>query len=94
VCAPGTIYEFEADYLMKLNDKSKHDDVIMAWERLVERNPEDKRYLLGLEKARNVQPENRKAFWDGLAKKYPKSNSIKVIPLQFLQGNSNPGFHL
>jgi NMDA receptor-regulated protein 1 len=86
VCAPGTIYEFEADYLMKLNDKSKYDDVVRAWERLVERNPGDQEYLIGLEKVKNVQPEDRKAFWDDLAKKYPKSNAVKLIPLEFLQG--------
>jgi NMDA receptor-regulated protein 1 len=88
VCAPGTIYEFEADYLMKLNDKSKHDDVVKAWERLVDRNPEDQEYLFGLEKVRNVQTDERKAFWEDLAKKYPKSNAIKLIPLEFLQGSS------
>lgn len=75
---------------MKLNDKSRHDDLINAWERLVERNPEDNGYLFGLEKARNVQPETRREFWMDLAKKYPKSNAIKLIPLEFLQGNCNP----
>jgi len=90
VCAPSTIYEFEADYLTKLNDKSKHDNLVEAWERLVERNPENKGYLFGLEKARIVQPHERKAFWEELAMKYPKSNSIKLIPLEFLQGDSNP----
>jgi len=88
VFAPGTIYEFEADYLMRLNDKSKHSEVVEAWERLVERNPDDKEYLFGLEKVKNVQPGDRKTFWEELAKKYPKSNAIKLTPLEFLQGTS------
>ena len=86
VCAPGTIYEFEADYLAKLNDKSKQEDTIKAWEKLVERNPENKEYLYGLEKARNLSPTNRKEFWEELGEKYPKATSIKVIPLEFLEG--------
>jgi len=86
VCAPGTIYEFEADYLTKLNDKSKQEDKIKAWERLVERNPENKEYLFGLEKANDISPANRKAFWEELGTKYPKATCIKVIPLDFLEG--------
>jgi NMDA receptor-regulated protein 1 len=86
VCAPGTIYEFEADYLTKLNEKSKQEDKIKAWERLVERNPENKEYLFGLEKANDISPANRKAFWEELGTKYPKATCIKVIPLEFLEG--------
>lgn len=86
VTAPGVVYEFEADYLSKLNDKSKHEDLVNACEKLVERNPENKEYLMELEKAKN--PSDRKAFWEELAAKYPKATSIKVIPLEFLQGNS------
>jgi N-alpha-acetyltransferase 15/16, NatA auxiliary subunit len=88
VCVPGVVYEFEADYLAKLDDKSKQEDLVKAWERLVERNPENKEYLFGLEKARNVSPENRKAFWEELAEKYPKANLVKVIPLEFLEGSN------
>src|SRR5579859_341529 len=84
VTAPGIVYEFEADYLSKLKDKSKHEDLVNAWEKLVERNPENKEYLVGLEKAKNST--DRKAFWEELATKYPKATSIKVIPLEFLEG--------
>ena len=90
VCAPGVVYEFEADYLTKLNDKSKQEDLVQAWERLVERNPENKEYLFGLEKARNITTANRKAFWEELAAKYPKATAIKVIPLEFLEGIYSP----
>jgi len=88
VYAPGVIYEFEAEYLMKSTDKSKKEDLINAWERLVERNPENKDYLFGLEKANNVKENERKAFWEKLAETYPKSTIIKVIPLTFLEGYS------
>jgi NMDA receptor-regulated protein 1 len=80
------VYEFEADYLIKLNDKSRQEDLVKAWERLVERNSENKEYLLGFEKAKNISPDNRKVFWEELEVKYPKSTSIKVIPLGFLEG--------
>jgi hypothetical protein len=89
VPAPGVVYEFEADYLSKLNDKSKHEDLVNAWEKLVERNPENKDYLIGLEKAKNLSPADRKTFWEGLAAKYPKATSIKVIPLEFLEGTTS-----
>jgi N-alpha-acetyltransferase 15/16, NatA auxiliary subunit len=87
VSAPGVIYEFEAEYLMKLNDESKKADLIDAWEKLVERNPENEHYLFGLEKARNISDADRKAFWEELAQEYPKSTAIKVIPLGFLEGD-------
>jgi NMDA receptor-regulated protein 1 len=86
VVAPGVVYEFEADYLSKLNDKSKYEDLVNAWEKLVDRNPENKEYLTGLEKAENLAPADRKAFWEDLAMKYPRATSIKVIPLEFLEG--------
>jgi hypothetical protein len=89
VCAPGIIYEFEAKYLAELNDKSKRGDLIEAWERLVDRNPDNKEYLLGLEKAKNVSGPERKAFWERLAANYPKAACIKVIPLEFLHGTSS-----
>jgi hypothetical protein len=86
VVAPGVVYEFEADYLSRLSDKSKYEDLVSAWEKLVERNPENKEYLTGLEKAKNLAPADRKAFWEELATKYPRATSIKVIPLEFLEG--------
>jgi len=89
VSAPGVIYEFEASYLMKLNDKSNRGELITAWERLVERNPENRDYLFGLEKASALADyDARKKFWESLAAKYPRSTSIKVIPLDFLHGAS------
>ena len=88
VSAPGVVYEFEANYLMKLNDKSRKEDLIKAWERLVERNSENKDYLFGLERANEISDKDRKSFWEGLAEKFPKSNSIKVLPLTFLEGAS------
>jgi NMDA receptor-regulated protein 1 len=87
VCSPGVVYEFEADYLSKLDDRSKQEDLVKAWERLVDRNPENKTYLYGLEKANNIPITDRKTFWRNLAVKYPKATSIKVIPLGFLEGN-------
>jgi len=93
VCAPGTIYEFEADYLTRLNDKSKQEDLVKAWEKLVERNPDNNEYLFGLENAMDISPADRKGFWEELAQKYPKSTSIKVVPLTFLEGISRP-FHI
>ena len=86
VCAPGVIYEFEAEYLSKLQDFSKQEEVVKAWERLVERNPESKDYLYGLERAMNISPDNRKSFWEDLSGKYPRATSIKLIPLEFLEG--------
>jgi hypothetical protein len=72
---------------MKLNDKSKWESLIKSWERLVERNPDNKEYLFGLEKAKEITDyDGRKTFWQTLASKYPKSTSIKVIPLDFLHG--------
>lgn len=89
---PGTIYEFEANYLAKLNDRSKQDDLIDAWERLVDRNPDNKDYLFGLEKVKLQTGVERRAFWDELATKYPKAAAIKSIPLEFLEGT--PVSHL
>jgi len=86
VCAPGTIYEFEAEYLARWNDNSEKEDTIKAWEKLVERNPENKEYLYGLEKAKNISPSSRKEFWEELEENYPKATCIKVIPLGFLEG--------
>jgi N-alpha-acetyltransferase 15/16, NatA auxiliary subunit len=86
VTATGVVYEFEADYLSKLNDKSKEEDLVTAWERLVQRNPDSKEYLLGLEKARKITDGDRKAFWQELESKFPKASTIKVIPLEFLEG--------
>jgi len=71
---------------MKLNDKSKQEDLIKAWEKLVDRNPENREYLFGLEKAKNISLAERKSFWEELAQKYPKTTSVKVIPLDVLQG--------
>ena len=87
VCAPGSVYELEADHLAKLNDKSKHEDLVKSWDRLVQRNPDNKDYLFGLERAMNISAEGRKAFWEELARKYPKGTTIKVVPLGFLEGN-------
>jgi hypothetical protein len=69
-----------------LNDKSKREDLIDAWERLVDRNPDNKDYLFGLEKARLLSGAEPKTFWEELAAKYPKAAAIKVIPLDFLEG--------
>jgi hypothetical protein len=88
VCSPGVVYEFEANYLTRLNDDSKRQETIKAWEKLVDRNPENREFLFGLEKARNLSPTDRKSFWQELAVKYPKATSIKLIPLDFLEGNS------
>lgn len=90
---PGTIYEFEANYLSKLNDKSKREDLIDAWERLVDRNPDNKDYLFGLETAKLSSGVEPKKFWEELAAKYPKAAAIKVIPLEFLEGMPFSGFN-
>jgi hypothetical protein len=94
VCAPGTIYELEADYLARLNDELKKEDLINAWEKLVERNPDNKDYLFGLEKAKDISPADRKTFWEELAQRYPKASSIKVIPLEFLEGTPSNSVNL
>ena len=87
VSAPGVIYEFEADYLARLNDESRKEDLIKAWEKLVERNSENRDYLFGLEKARAVSEGDRKKFWEDLALQYLRATAIKLIPLEFLEGD-------
>jgi hypothetical protein len=52
----------------------------------VDRNPDNKDYLFGLETAKLLSGVEPKKFWEELAAKYPKAAAIKVIPLEILEG--------
>lgn len=86
VSDPLSVMEYRAKYLLELGKKKEAEREYRA---LIKRNPDCREYLFKLEEALGIAPANtqlRKILYDRLAEKYPKSNAIRAIPLEFLTG--------
>lgn len=85
--------ERRADLLLKLGRSS---DSEKQYRELIQINSEQNEYYAGLQRAlglagpsfTSVQLEQLTSLYDELSSLYPKSDSIKRIPLQFLQGEA------
>jgi len=81
------LLESRAEYLLKLG---RNEDARKAYKALLDRNPEQRAYYTGLEKAMGIEPENRKeakALYDEYANKFDRSDAPRRIPLDFLDGD-------
>ncbi|KAF3805121.1 N-terminal acetyltransferase A complex subunit nat1 [Colletotrichum gloeosporioides] len=79
--------ELRAKYLLELGKK---EEAIAAWEALVERNADRPAYFEGLEKAHafsDSDKDARKQVYDTYAKKFPRSDAPRRLPLNFLTGD-------
>lgn len=80
------VLESRALYLSKLGRK---DEAIAAYRALIDRNPEHPDYynsLLELLQIDSTDQSARKAVYDEYAKKYPRCDAAKRLPLDFLTG--------
>lgn len=80
------VLEYRAQYLLELERYKEAEKEIRA---LIKRNPDCYEYYERLEKALQVDSSNltlRKALYDRLSQKYPKSDVPKYLPLKFLSG--------
>ncbi|KAK1969652.1 tetratricopeptide [Colletotrichum sublineola] len=80
--------ELRAKYLVKL---AKKEEAIAAWEALIERNPDRPAYFEGLESAHafgDGEQDARKAIYETYAKKFPRSDAPRRLPLSFLSGDA------
>ena len=82
------VLELKADYLLKLG---KNSEAEKAYRSLIHRNPENRTYFLGLEKALGAEDNaGRKAMkpmYDEYAEKNPRGDAARRIPLDFLEGD-------
>ncbi|KAK9467758.1 NMDA receptor-regulated protein 1-domain-containing protein [Lipomyces arxii] len=80
------VSEYRAKYLYELGRLA---EAVVAYRKLVHRNPDCKKYLQALEQALGIldKPSERKVLYEELAKKYKRSDVIRAIPLSFLEGD-------
>lgn len=81
------VMEMRADYLLRVDRKPEAE---AAYAALLERNPDDSLYYDGLIKAKGIEEKDKKALkamYDEWAEKYPRSDSPRRLPLDFLQGD-------
>ena len=86
VSDPLSIMEYRAKYLLELG---RNKEAEREYRALVKRNPENRLYLAQLEQSLNIEPTNiklRQVLYNRLAEKYPRSDAIRAIPLEFLSG--------
>ncbi|KAG7049787.1 acetyltransferase [Colletotrichum scovillei] len=79
--------ELRAKYLVKLGKK---EEAIAAWQALVERNADRPAYFEGLESAHAFSDSDaaaRKEIYEKYAKKFPRSDAPRRLPLNFLSGD-------
>ncbi|KAK1532104.1 tetratricopeptide [Colletotrichum costaricense] len=79
--------ELRAKYLVKLGKK---EEAIAAWQALVERNADRPAYFEGLESAHAFSDGDaaaRKEIYEKYAKKFPRSDAPRRLPLNFLSGD-------
>nr|XP_036579003.1 tetratricopeptide [Colletotrichum truncatum]KAF6786434.1 tetratricopeptide [Colletotrichum truncatum] len=79
--------ELRAKYLVKL---SKKEQAVAAWEALIERNPDRPAYFEGLESAHGFSHsdnDTKKQIYETYAKKFPRSDAPRRLPLNFLSGD-------
>lgn len=80
------VMESRADYLFKLGKK---DEAVKAYRDLLDRNSEHIAYYEKLEEALGISADDvvaRKAIYDEYSQKYPRCDSARRIPLDFLTG--------
>jgi peptide alpha-N-acetyltransferase len=80
------VLELRAKYLAALGRK---EEAAKAFRALIDRNSECKIYYEGLATAMGIEPSNYKALkaiYDEYAEKYPRSDSARRLPLDFLEG--------
>ncbi|KAJ8099188.1 NMDA receptor-regulated protein 1-domain-containing protein [Lipomyces tetrasporus] len=80
-----SLMEYRAKYLL---DLERLPEAVKAYTKLLRRNPDNKEYFFGLEKALGIKDdvEKKKALYQVLAKQYKYSDLAKSIPLSFLSG--------
>ncbi|KAK9493678.1 NMDA receptor-regulated protein 1-domain-containing protein [Lipomyces doorenjongii] len=80
-----SVMEYRAKYLLELG---RLPEAVKAYRKLLHRNPDNKEYFYGIEKALGVQDdvEKKKTLYQVLAKQYKYSDPAKSIPLSFLSG--------
>ncbi|KAK2734256.1 hypothetical protein FQN55_002873 [Onygenales sp. PD_40] len=80
------VMEMRADYLLRLDRK---DEAAAAYEALLERNAENSHYYDALIKAKGIDESDHKtlkSFFDEWVEKFPRGDSARRIPLEFLEG--------
>ncbi|KAK5996629.1 Gastric cancer antigen Ga19 [Cladobotryum mycophilum] len=81
------VMEYRAEYLLKLGRK---EEAAKAYRALIERNTEHAAYYEKLEEALEISADNiaaRKVIYDEYAKKYPRCDAARRLPLDFLTGD-------
>jgi peptide alpha-N-acetyltransferase len=81
------VMELRAKYLKKLGRK---EEAVKAFRALIDRNVEHKFYYDELTTAMGIEPSDHKALkavYDEYAEKYPRSDSARRLPLDFLEGS-------
>lgn len=79
------ILEARAEFNLKLG---KLEEAEKAYRILLDRNPEKRDYYNGLEKALNVEGDNKQKIYDELAELYPRADAPRRIPLDFQEGDA------
>ncbi|KAL8654086.1 MAG: hypothetical protein Q9226_003568 [Calogaya cf. arnoldii] len=80
------VMEMRAQYLLQLG---RNQEAEKAYRELLERNADYRAYYEGLRKAMHLEDSNTeslKALYDEWAKKSPRSDTPKRVPLDFLEG--------
>ncbi|MCJ1311499.1 hypothetical protein MMC25_005171 [Agyrium rufum] len=81
------VLEMRASYLLKLE---RFEAAEKAYRTVLDRNPDYRAYYEGLQSATKLDMKDSqavKSFYDDLAKKYPKADAAKRIPLDLLSGS-------
>lgn len=82
------VLEMRASYLTQLGRK---EDAAKVYRMLIERNSENKLYYDGLATALDIRDgAELKAIYDEYAAKFPRSDSARRLPLDFLDGKHAP----
>ncbi|KAL9032969.1 MAG: hypothetical protein Q9180_006200, partial [Flavoplaca navasiana] len=80
------VMEMRAQYLLQLG---RSQEAEKAYRALLDRNPDYRMYYEGLRKALNLEDsdfESLKVLYDEWARKSPRSDTPKRVPLDFLEG--------
>lgn len=80
------VMEMKADYLLRLDRKA---DAETAYTALLNRNPDNSIYYNGLISAKSIPETDHKtlkALYDEWVEKYPRGDTARRIPLDFLEG--------
>ena len=83
----GWVMDKRAEYFLNLGRKEEAEE---AYSALLDRNPEYRNYYDGLVAAKGIEKSDSKALkalYDEYAKKNPRGDAAKRIPLDFLEGD-------